>query len=88
MPWIWKLEPTFSSWDAVRNHLPPIYKNIVHEKFPNGIKKSGLKKELRHGKQDSQRDAPAVGDELSRSGKKDFFKGICKPVEKGCVGRI
>jgi hypothetical protein len=41
------------SCKTVQSHFPPIYKNIVHEKFHQCIKKGGVKKEFMKVKLDS-----------------------------------
>jgi hypothetical protein len=64
-----------------------MYKNIVHEKFPNGIKKSGLKKNSGMANK-TAREMRQLSDANSKGqGELDLFKGICKLVEKGCVGK-
>jgi hypothetical protein len=50
LPWVWTLKPSFFSSEILRSRFPPIYRNIVHEKFHQCIKKSGGKKGFRQVK--------------------------------------
>ena len=71
----------------VRSCFPPIYKNIVHEKFHICIKKSRVKEEFRRVKPDSQWESQLQETNCTGAGREDLFKGACTKGDKGYVGK-
>jgi hypothetical protein len=69
-----------SSYKTVQSHFPPIYKNIVHEKFHQCIKKGGCQKRV-HESKARQSGEIRLPERNIRKGSKGLLKEICKQLD-------